>query len=177
MLQAIQNNSCNYIENYTTKKDIGFGLLHKTAESSFAAPQALSKISDAAKQRACVYRPAFRSASTEKVDVYKRQLWHVVSFPTPETGGVTYLTERASAFERQHPYVYVDVIGMTPEEAEERKKSGESPDILSFPMGYLNDASSLAALEPNKNIESVFSGCEMCIRDSPPAMEKEISPR
>ena len=67
MLQAIQNNSCNYIENYTTKKDIGFGLLHKTAESSFAAPQALSKISDAAKQRACVYRPAFRSASTEKV--------------------------------------------------------------------------------------------------------------
>lgn len=108
-----------------------------------------------------VHKNIYTVREQKKQNVYRGTLvlWHVVSFPTPETGGVTYLTERASAFERQHPYVYVDVIGMTPEEAEERKKNGESPDILSFPMGYLNDASSLAALEPNKNIESVFSGC------------------
>ncbi len=39
----------------------------KTAESSFVASQALLKIFAAAKQRARVYLPAFRSAPTEKV--------------------------------------------------------------------------------------------------------------
>lgn len=84
-------------------------------------------------------------------------LWHVVSFKTGGSSGVSYLRQAASNFERQNPYVFIDVQGMTPEEAQERLASGESPDILSFPMGFVEEG--LMPLEEATGLLPAYETC------------------
>lgn len=64
------------------------------------------------------------------------QIWHIVSFKTGGESGVSYLKSRAAEFEKNNPYVFIDVVGMTPDEAEQRLATGERPDIFSFPLGF-----------------------------------------
>ncbi len=67
------------------------------------------------------------------------ELWHVVSFKTPSSSGYSFVTGRMRALERQLPYVYIDVHGMTAEEASERLAKGERPDVISYPMGFIGE--------------------------------------
>lgn len=87
------------------------------------------------------------------------KLWHVVAFKTGGTSGVSYLKQRVSDFEKRNPYVFIDVMGMTPDEARERLKKGENPDIISFPLGFVQEASALLPLEPAENLLTAFQNC------------------
>ena len=64
------------------------------------------------------------------------EIWHIVSFKTGGESGVSNLKSRAAEFEKNNPYVFITVVGMTPEEAEQRLAAGERPDIFSFPLGF-----------------------------------------
>ena len=74
----------------------------------------------------------------EKAERYEGTLtlWHVVTFKTGAGSGVGWLKDRAAAFEKQHPYVFLEVEGLTAEEAESRLAAGEQPDLMSFPLGF-----------------------------------------
>lgn len=39
--------------------------------------------------------------------------------------------------EKQIPYVYIEVSGMTIEEAKKRMQAGERPDVISYPKGFV----------------------------------------
>lgn len=68
------------------------------------------------------------------------EVWHVVSFKTGGTSGISHLKSLASKFERNNPYVFLRVTGMTVKEAEERIINGELPDVISYPLGAIEDA-------------------------------------
>lgn len=85
-------------------------------------------------------------------------LWHIVSFPTSGGSGVSFLTERASSFEKSHPYVFITVEGLTTEEARDRLAAGERPDLISYPLGFVSDPSMLLSLsEPEASLLDGFS--------------------
>jgi hypothetical protein len=63
-------------------------------------------------------------------------LWHIVEWKTGGSSGVAYLKERATAFERNMPGVFIEVHGMTAQEAQQRLESGETPDLISYPTGF-----------------------------------------
>ncbi|MBR2223822.1 MAG: hypothetical protein IJ973_05800, partial [Christensenellaceae bacterium] len=65
------------------------------------------------------------------------ELWHIVSFKTPERSGTSLLSTRAGVFEKQNTYVYIDLYAMTAEEAKVKLDAGERPDIISFPLGFI----------------------------------------
>lgn len=76
------------------------------------------------------------------------KVWHVVSFRTAENSGYQYLRERSNIFEKNTPYVFVDVRGMTAEAAKELLAEGERPDIISYPLGFIEDDDLLKLNEP-----------------------------
>ncbi len=85
-------------------------------------------------------------------------LWHIVSFKTGGETGVSYLKSRIRAFEKNNPYVFIDLKAFTIDEALQAMASGDFPDILSFPLGFIGDYSQLcelpeqsALLEPYRN--------------------------
>lgn len=64
------------------------------------------------------------------------ELWHVVSFKTSAKSGYSFLCERMKTLSKTLPYVYINVSGMTAEEAEQRFLKGERPDVVSYPAGF-----------------------------------------
>ena len=84
------------------------------------------------------------------------ELWHIVSFKTGGQSGVSYLNDRIRRFEKNNPYVYIEITGLTVTEAEEKLAAGERPDIISYPLGFFGDASFLAPLEDQSNIATSF---------------------
>lgn len=62
-------------------------------------------------------------------------VWHIVGFK-PYSGSMsTALAAIAKGIERRHHGVFFDVIAMDETEYTERLARGESPDLLSFPLG------------------------------------------
>ncbi len=62
-------------------------------------------------------------------------LWHVVEFKTAQGSVTSYLESIAAQYERAHPGVYIEVLGLAPEAVEERLSRGERPHMWSFPAG------------------------------------------
>lgn len=90
------------------------------------------------------------------------KIWHVVSFKTHGSSGVSFLKARASAFEKSSPYVYLSVEGMTPEEAREKIKNGEAPDVISYPKGFAAEVGSFRSLTlPSKMPEEFAESAEI----------------
>lgn len=69
----------------------------------------------------------------------KIELWHVVTFKTPASSGYSLLKSRMRELEKQLPYVYIDVEGMTAADARARLDAGERPDAISYPCGFIDE--------------------------------------
>lgn len=65
------------------------------------------------------------------------QIWHIVDFRTYQGSVTKHLRERAEAYCKAHPGVYIEVTGLTLEQFSERYARGERPDAYSFPCGLL----------------------------------------
>jgi ABC-type glycerol-3-phosphate transport system substrate-binding protein len=50
-------------------------------------------------------------------------------------------------FENRNVYVFIDTVVLTPAKAAEKLAAGETPDLLSFPAGFLSDPSRLTPLD------------------------------
>jgi|GEM_PF-125618 hypothetical protein len=75
-------------------------------------------------------------------------VWHVVGFK-PHSGSLgTALTSIAKGVERKHYGVFFDVVAMDEAEYAERIARGETPDLISFPLGlcYPEQLSALDAI-------------------------------
>ena len=77
--------------------------------------------------------------------------WHVVSFKTGQGSGYSMLKARSTRFEQNTPYVFVELSGITAEEAKKRLSDGEKPDVISYPKGFA-DEYKLVAVEKNDDI-------------------------
>ncbi len=62
-------------------------------------------------------------------------MWHVVEFKTAQGSVTSYLETVAAQYERAHPGVYIEVLGLAPEAVQERLSRGERPHMWSFPGG------------------------------------------
>ncbi len=67
------------------------------------------------------------------------KIWHINTWQTGYGAFSTHLKNVFSGFEKSHYGVFVDVEGLTPEEASAKLQRGELPDILSFGMGYIKE--------------------------------------
>lgn len=65
------------------------------------------------------------------------ELWHIVSFRVYQGSVTRYLRERADAYCKAHPGVYMEVIGLTEAQYESRVARGAFPDAYSFSAGLL----------------------------------------
>jgi len=92
------------------------------------------------------------------------ELWHVVSFKTPAGSGYQHLREIADAFEKSTPYVFIEIRGITAEAAAELMEKGERPDMISYPMGFVNEEE-LTETEPPEGISERIK--ELCGRGVP----------
>ncbi len=63
------------------------------------------------------------------------ELWHIASFRTRQGSVTDYLQQRADAFCRQNPGVYIDVKGLTEKKYNDRLARGAAPDLYSFAAG------------------------------------------
>lgn len=95
----------------------------------------------------------YRLKKEKQEDAFRGTLefWHVVSFKTPVGSGYEYLKQHCIRFERNTPYVFVDLKGMTVEEAKRRMNEGEYPDLISYPAGTF-DENKMTSLEKPVNI-------------------------
>ena len=93
------------------------------------APQVLGRV-DAGN----VYKQWLNGEQLQWKGVMK--LWHVVDWNTGGTSGTTYLKNRALEFEKNHGGIFIEVEGMTQEEADQRIAAGETPDMITFTTGY-----------------------------------------
>jgi len=83
-------------------------------------------------------------------------VWHVVGFK-PYSGSLgSALSDIAKTVEKQHYGIFYEVDAIDIEEYEMRRLRGETPDILSFPLG-LSDSRELLALDP---------ACEMMLPEA-----------
>lgn len=83
------------------------------------------------------YREFFIQKAEPNVGIIK--VWHIVKFK-PFTGSLgTWLAKRADEYSGQFINLYFDVVSMTPDEAENELKRGESPDIISFARGMVSE--------------------------------------
>ncbi|MEG1559480.1 MAG: hypothetical protein RRY79_01075 [Clostridia bacterium] len=64
-------------------------------------------------------------------------VWHIVKFKAPEGSITVLLDEIASGIEKENFGIYFEVLGMDENEYRERLTSGDSCDIISFPMGLI----------------------------------------
>lgn len=78
------------------------------------------------------YHRLFAGEDTEESGVVN--VWHVVDFK-PYQGSVTaYLESIFAEYEKKHPGVYVQVMGMDAARMRERLERGERPDVWSFSL-------------------------------------------
>ena len=86
-------------------------------------------------------------------------LWHIVSFKTGGTSGVSFLRSQIRSFEKQHPYVFIDLVPLTPEEAEKKLAAGERPDLCSFPLGFMGNAADFSRLPAAESLLPAYADC------------------
>ena len=65
------------------------------------------------------------------------QLWHISGWETGKSSGVQWLKNAAASYEKSYPGMYIEVAGMTVEEAQQRLQKGERADLYSFPLGFV----------------------------------------
>jgi|GEM_PF-2314568 len=75
------------------------------------------------------------------------KMWHVVDWRTGKGAGVTYLKKCATIFEKNNLYFFVEIEGMTMDEARSRMSQGEKPDIISYPNGFFENSLGLERLD------------------------------
>lgn len=80
----------------------------------------------------------------------KIELWHIVSFRTYQGSVTKLLRERATAWNKSHPGIHIEVVGMTEKKFQERIARGEFPDAYSFASGvcYLEQLQALSMDAP-----------------------------
>lgn len=80
----------------------------------------------------------------------KIELWHIVSFRTYQGSVTKLLRERATVWNKSHPGIHIEVVGMTEKKFQERIARGEFPDAYSFASGvcYLEQLQVLAMDTP-----------------------------
>jgi len=64
-------------------------------------------------------------------------LWHIVDFKSYQGSVTSFLSQCAAAYEKQHPGVYFEVVGMEKSDFDQRIQNGQFPDVYSFPLGAL----------------------------------------
>ena len=65
------------------------------------------------------------------------RLWHIKSWETGQSNGMQWLKSAVASYEKKYPGMYIEVEGMTVQEAQERLQKGEKPDLYSFPLGFV----------------------------------------
>ena len=105
-----------------------------------------------------LHKNIFSVMKEKEEDAYRGELefWHVVSFKTGGESGFSLLKARCARFEKNTPYVFVNLKGITIQEANEKLAAGEQPDLISFPFGLLNGRD-FCALEENESVSQTFS--------------------
>lgn len=63
-------------------------------------------------------------------------LWNITDWRTAGSSCSSYLKKRIENFESQHPYIFIDFVNMTKDEAAGCINNGEIPDIISYPLGF-----------------------------------------
>lgn len=63
-------------------------------------------------------------------------LWNITGWRTAGSSCSSYLKKRVERFESRHPYIFIDIVNMTKEEAAGSLQNGEMPDIVSYPLGF-----------------------------------------
>jgi len=108
-----------------------------------------------------IHKSVYTLRAEEKSEKFRGtlEMWHIVSFKTPEGSGIGYLKERMRAFEKQNPYVFINVNGLTPDEARQKLASGETPDIVSYPLGFFEDAHSFSPLAADDGLYPAYMSC------------------
>ena len=86
-------------------------------------------------------------------------VWHVVRF-RPYLGSIgAWMKKYASAMEKRHFGVYLNVESMTEEDAAVRLASGEMPDVISFPPGFITpEALMPLSIDVNINVNGGVYG-------------------
>lgn len=64
-------------------------------------------------------------------------IWHIADFRVYQGSVTHYLAARAKVYEKSHPGVVIEVVGLTSEQFAERAARGAFPDAYSFPCGLL----------------------------------------
>lgn len=77
-------------------------------------------------------------------------LWHISDWRTGGSSGTTFLKKRIAEYESINAYVFIDIRSMTEAEAKEALENGETPDIISYPLGM--DTNITLALLPSKDL-------------------------
>jgi len=88
-------------------------------------------------------------------------LWHINGWRSESSSILSYLKKCISSFEENNAYVFIEVESLSKDEAAARILSGERPDLISFPCGFLSDPSLLSEIgfetQINSNIASSAS--------------------
>ena len=92
--------------------------------------------------------PMARLFEPEQPDWYGViEVWHIASFKPFQGSGTKFLREQCQRFQKRHPGVHIEVIGLTPDMFAARIARGAFPDAYSFPAGLLY-RERLSAMEP-----------------------------
>lgn len=86
------------------------------------------------------------------------EMWHVVSFKTAEKSGYEYLKNQCTIFEKNTPYVFIRLRGMTVETARDLLEQGKTPDVISYPIGFLDESCLMCTEIPEgllKNLQPI----------------------
>ncbi|MHB1315908.1 MAG: hypothetical protein ACYCX2_10560 [Christensenellales bacterium] len=65
------------------------------------------------------------------------KLWDIKGWETGKGSAAQWLKSAAVTYERSIPGMYIEVVGMTIDEAQQRMQNGEYPDLYSFPLGFM----------------------------------------
>jgi hypothetical protein len=63
------------------------------------------------------------------------RLWHITQWRTGGSSGLTFLSQRITAFETYNARVIIEIESMTEEQARQALSDGKTPDIISYPAG------------------------------------------
>lgn len=79
-------------------------------------------------------------------------LWNISDWRTGGSSLSSFLKKRITDFEARHAYLFIDIVDLTVAEAAEALGKGESPDIISYPLGYSPDV----RLEALPHADTIF---------------------
>ena len=86
-------------------------------------------------------------------------LWHINGWKSESSSIYSYLKRCIGSFEKNNAYVFIEIKSLSIEEASARILSGEKPDLISFPCGFLSDPSLLSEIEFRDPINSNIASC------------------